>query len=127
MFSHLSLVWAKTLSSATWVCTVTSSLLSVRMFIPSTCTQSVRFAPIALGLVISFASDARYSISDVRPDHIRDYGDPREHFHKRHPRGISLMCLRLRLMRHRVHLFRCFFFWPSLWQHILLDTSVAHS
>lgn len=66
MFSHLSLVWAKTLSSATWVCTVTSSLLSVRMFIHSTCTQSVRFAPIALGLVISFASDARYSISDVR-------------------------------------------------------------
>ena len=36
------------------------------MFINSTWTQSVRFAPIALGLAISFASDAHYSISDVR-------------------------------------------------------------
>lgn len=28
--------------------------------------QTVRFAPIALGLVISFASDTRYTINDVR-------------------------------------------------------------
>ena len=38
----------------------------VRMFIHSTCTQTVRWGPIALGLVISFASDTRYSIGDVR-------------------------------------------------------------
>ncbi|KAH9072187.1 cation efflux protein [Lactarius deliciosus] len=45
VFSHLSLVWAKTLSSA---------------------TLTVRFAPIALGLVISFVSDTSYTINDVR-------------------------------------------------------------
>ncbi|KAH9993673.1 cation efflux family-domain-containing protein [Russula compacta] len=45
LFSLFSSAWAKTLSSA---------------------TLTVRFAPIALGLVISFASDTRYSIDDVR-------------------------------------------------------------
>ncbi|KAI0305962.1 cation efflux family-domain-containing protein [Multifurca ochricompacta] len=45
LFSHFSLAWAKTLSSA---------------------TLTVRFAPIALGLIISFASDAGYSIRGVR-------------------------------------------------------------
>ncbi|KAI9440478.1 hypothetical protein H4582DRAFT_1937084 [Lactarius indigo] len=45
VFSHLSLVWAKTLSSA---------------------TLTVRFAPIVLGLVVSFVSDASYTINDVR-------------------------------------------------------------
>ncbi|KAH8978072.1 cation efflux protein, partial [Lactarius akahatsu] len=45
VFSHLSLVWAKTLSSA---------------------TLTVRFAPIVLGLVISFVSDTSYTINDVR-------------------------------------------------------------
>ncbi|KAH9176001.1 cation efflux protein [Lactarius sanguifluus] len=45
VFSHLSLIWAKTLSSA---------------------TLTVRFAPIVLGLVISFVSDTSYTINDVR-------------------------------------------------------------
>ncbi|KAH9066599.1 cation efflux protein, partial [Lactarius vividus] len=45
VFSHLSLVWTKTLSSA---------------------TLTVRFAPIVLGLAISFVSDTSYTINDVR-------------------------------------------------------------
>ncbi|KAI0255785.1 cation efflux family-domain-containing protein, partial [Lactifluus subvellereus] len=45
MFSHFSSAWAKTLTSA---------------------SLTVRLAPVALGAVISFASDASYSINDVR-------------------------------------------------------------
>ncbi|KAH9989852.1 cation efflux family-domain-containing protein [Russula vinacea] len=45
LFSHFSSAWGKTLSSATF---------------------TVRFTPIVLGLVISFASDTRYSLNDVR-------------------------------------------------------------
>jgi len=33
---------------------------------PLTHAQTVRFTPIVLGLVISFASDTRYSLNDVR-------------------------------------------------------------
>jgi zinc transporter 5/7 len=45
LVSHFASAWAKTLSSATF---------------------TVRFTPIVLGVVISFASDTRYSLNDVR-------------------------------------------------------------
>jgi zinc transporter 5/7 len=62
MFSHFSSAWAKTLNSASLVgITFTPSL-----FRRYSREQTVRLAPVALGVVISFASDASYSLNDVR-------------------------------------------------------------
>ncbi|KAI0296031.1 cation efflux family-domain-containing protein [Russula brevipes] len=50
LFSHFSATWAKTLSSA---------------------TLTVRFAPIALGLIISFASDTLHVLSTGASEHFK--------------------------------------------------------
>lgn len=62
MFSHFSSAWAKTLTSASLV----STTFALSLFRRCSRTQTVRLAPVALGVVISFASDASYSLNDVR-------------------------------------------------------------
>jgi len=68
LISQFSLAWGKTLSSATFV-SILTSLACITFPSPLNCrfsySQTLRFAPIVLALVISFASDTRYSLNDV--------------------------------------------------------------
>ena len=65
VFSHFSLVWAKTLSNASLV-SITSCIILLYHLTNDRAHKSVRFVPIALGLIISFVSDTSYTINDVR-------------------------------------------------------------
>jgi solute carrier family 30 (zinc transporter), member 5/7 len=69
LVSQFSLAWGKTLSSATFV-SIFTLLTCIPFPSPSKSSffkysQHLRFTPIILALVLSFASDTRYSLNDV--------------------------------------------------------------
>lgn len=72
LVSQFALAWGRTLGSATFVSIFSTLLALYRPSLSSkspvfflSYSQTLRFTPIALAFVLSFASDTRYSLNDV--------------------------------------------------------------